>query len=104
MEIAKFAPVVVTAAEEGDPAAEAIMDYAAKELALAAQVVVRALEMEDLAFSVVLTGGIFAGSRLLRERISDRIGQFAPRAQPMLPKAEPVIGAALIALSHADEI
>lgn len=103
-EIAALAPVVVRAAEQGDSTAHAIMEYAAEELALAAEIAVGELGMADLAFSVVLTGGIFAGSALLRERISDVIGEFAPRAEPTLPKAEPVIGAALIALDRASEL
>ncbi len=96
--IASLAPVVLLAAEEGDELAGAIVDRAADELGLAAQVAVHSLGMESMSFSVVMSGGVFRGSPRLRRGLAERIAAFAPRAEPILPRAEPVIGAALMAL------
>jgi N-acetylglucosamine kinase-like BadF-type ATPase len=97
-EIASLAPVVLLAAEEGDELAGAIVDHAAGELALATRVAVRSLGMESMTFSVVMSGGIFRGSPRLRGGLAEQIAAFAPHAEAILPKAEPVIGAALMAL------
>lgn len=97
-EIASLAPAVLLAAEQGDELAGEIVDRAARELALAARVTVQSLGMASMSFSVVMSGGIFRGSPRLRQGLTARVDEFAPRAETMLPKAEPVTGAALMAL------
>lgn len=97
-DIASLAPVVITAAENGDEVAIKIVSSAAQELALAGKVVIRKLGMNNDAFDVVLSGGIFTGSQLMIGEISKTIRSFAPAASVLLPLNEPVIGAGMIAL------
>ena len=97
-EIASLAPVVITAAENGDEVAIRIVSSAAQELALAGKVVILKLGLENDAFDVVLSGGIFTGSQLMIDEIGKTIHSFAPAALVLLPINEPVIGAGMIAL------
>jgi N-acetylglucosamine kinase-like BadF-type ATPase len=96
--IASLAPAVLSAAEEGDPAAAQIVDQGADELALAAETVVDALGLMDQVFDVVLSGGIFQGSPRMVARLRGEIARFAPGATVSLPRREPAWGSAWIAL------
>jgi len=97
-EVAALAPVILKAAEEGDEQAALIVNEAGMELALAARVVIEALGMANDAFEVVLSGGIFKGSPRMVEIIQQELRGANPRAEVILPRREPVIGAGLIAL------
>ncbi|HEY42672.1 MAG TPA: ATPase [Anaerolineae bacterium] len=97
-EVATLAPVVLKAAEEGDEQAMQIVEDAGMELALAARVVIEALEMVNEAFEVVLSGGVFKGSPRMVEIIQKELRAVNPRAEVILPRQEPVRGAGLIAL------
>lgn len=97
-EVAALAPVVLKAAEEGDEQAALIVNEAGMELALAARVVIEALGMVNDAFEVVLSGGIFKGSPRIVEIIQHKLRDVSTRAEVILPRQEPVIGAGLIAL------
>jgi N-acetylglucosamine kinase-like BadF-type ATPase len=96
-EVAALAPAVLEAAEEGDEVAQGIVDTAAHELALAAIVVIRVLGMEQQAFEVVLSGGIFGGSPRMVGAARREVEAFAPKADTHLPRSEPVLGAAWMA-------
>ena len=100
-QVAALAPAVFAAANEGDAVASEIVKGAASELALAARAVVANLGMEELAFDLVLSGGIFRGSPRLVELMGREVKAFAPRAAVSLPQHEPAYGAALIALQLA---
>jgi N-acetylglucosamine kinase len=100
-EVAALAPVVLNAAEEGDEEAAVIVNEAGMELALAARVVIERLGMENDTFEVVLSGGVFKGSPRMVQIIRQELRQVAPRAEVILPRREPVIGAGLIALEKA---
>jgi len=100
-EVAALAPVVLEAAEEGDQVAQGIVDAAAHELALAAVVVIRGLEMQGQVFEVVLSGGIFHGSARMVEAVRREVAAFASEADVHLPRNEPVLGAAWMALQAA---
>ena len=97
-EIAALAPHVLATAEEGDQVAQNIIENAAQELALAARVVIESLNMQSDTFSVVLSGGIFSGSKQMVEATRREIGSFADSTTVILPRHEPVIGAGMIAL------
>lgn len=97
-QIAALAPHVLAAAEDGDLVSQQIVDNAARELALAAQVVIQSLDMTDDSFKVVLSGGIFSGSERMVEATRLNIASFATNATVILPRHEPVIGAGMIAL------
>jgi N-acetylglucosamine kinase len=100
-EVAALAPVVLNAAKEGDEQAAVIVNEAGMELALAARVVIERLGMENDTFEVVLSGGVFKGSPRMVQIIRQELRQVAPRAEVILPRREPVIGAGLIALEKA---
>jgi N-acetylglucosamine kinase len=97
---ALMAPVVMEAAEAGDAVAGRIVANAASELALAAQVVILELGLQDESFPVVLSGGIFTSSPQIFEQVKQAIIDLAPGAQVLLPAHEPAFGAALMALDR----
>jgi N-acetylglucosamine kinase-like BadF-type ATPase len=95
-------PVVVSAAEAGDPEALAIMRHQGSEVTRLAVAALRQLEMEDSAVQVVLGGSVLASSRsILLDFIADSIRAEAPKAETSLCTTRPVIGAALAGLSMA---
>jgi len=100
-QVASLAPAVLAAAEEGDEVAGEIVRTAGRELALAAISVIRALGMEQQNFEVVLSGGIFAGSPRMVEAVRRQVQAFAAGADSHLPRNEPALGAAWMALERA---
>jgi N-acetylglucosamine kinase len=100
-QVASLAPVVLAAAEAGDPAAVEILDAAALDLAQTARAVISQLELENQAFPLVLSGGLFTGQNRMFDLVRVAILDFAPRASVSLPKHEPAYGAALLALEQA---
>ncbi len=100
-QVAALAPVVLDAAAGGDAVARGIVASAGHELSRAAVAVVRGLGLDDEHFEVVLSGGIFAGSTELVDAVREEVTAFAPGADVHLPKNEPVLGAAWLALEDA---
>jgi len=100
-QIAALAPVVLTAADEGDAVARGIVAAAGHELSRAAVAVIRALGKDETHLEVVLSGGVFGGSPSLVEAVRGEITAFAPAADVHLPLHEPVVGAAWLALEAA---
>lgn len=91
MQIALLAPVALTLAEAGDPAASSIVDAGAEELALH----IRTLERQlGAALSWSFAGGLFA-SPALRRAVTSHVGR-----APTLPRLPPVGGALLAATQH----
>jgi N-acetylglucosamine kinase len=101
-QVAALAPVVLDAAAAGDAVARGLVAAAGHELSRAAVAVVRGLGRDEGArFEVVLSGGVFGGSAELVEAVREEINAFAPGADVHLPKKEPVVGAAWLALEVA---
>jgi N-acetylglucosamine kinase-like BadF-type ATPase len=97
-----FAPVVASAAQQGDAVAAGVFRAAGESLGHAAIHVIRRLGMERSAFHVVLAGGLWrAGTPELQVALERTVGEVAPGAEPVLLDAPPVIGAALLALELA---
>ncbi|OEO32385.1 hypothetical protein VW23_011730 [Devosia insulae DS-56] len=94
MQIATLAPLALALAEAGDPAAGAIVDAAAAELALHIKTLERRLGAPTLAWS--FAGGLFA-SPALRRAVTERVGR-----SPSPPRLPPVGGALLAAAQHLD--
>jgi N-acetylmuramic acid 6-phosphate etherase len=69
--IASVAPAVIGAAERGDPTALPIIERAAEELARLVRIVA---PHSDGPVPVVLCGGVLAGSRLMRDLVTSRLG------------------------------
>lgn len=100
-QVAALAPAVLAAADEGDAAALEIVKGAASELAAAARAVITNLKLEEQAFDVALSGGIFKGNPTLARRVEQEVKAVAPGASILLPQHEPAYGAALVALQLA---
>ena len=75
MQIAQLAPLVVHAAQSGDPVARHIVRHAAEELALAVNVVAEKLDCAADSLPLALGGGLLLGEPYLRLRVLRRIRQ-----------------------------
>lgn len=95
---ADAAPIVFRVAGQGDAVARGLIHWAGCELGEMACAVVRQLEFEDLAFDVVLTGGMFKGGALLTEPLQTTVHKLAPKARLVRLSVPPVIGAAMIGM------
>jgi len=99
---ASWAPTVFQAAEAGDETALAAIAWSARELGESACGVIRQLEMQDLAFDVVMAGSLFDGGDLYVNPLQVTILKVAPRAQFVRLTVPPVAGAVVLAARTAD--
>jgi N-acetylglucosamine kinase-like BadF-type ATPase len=90
-QIAALAPVAFELAGHGDPAAQAIVDAAADELAWHVRTMERQLGAPTMAWSYA--GGLFQ-SAVLREAVTERV------ARPPRPPLLPPVGGALLAAAQ----
>jgi N-acetylglucosamine kinase-like BadF-type ATPase len=103
-DVAAFAPGVGRASEEEDAVAQAILDRAGDELAMAAHSVASRLGFLEPAggpFPVVTAGGLWEGLPRLRSRFGAVLRNVAPAAQVLAPRETPVAGAVRLALQAA---
>jgi N-acetylglucosamine kinase-like BadF-type ATPase len=99
--LVELPPVVFAAAQGGDAVARSIVDRQADEIATMATAAIKKLRMRELDVHVVLGGGIFRNEfAAFFERIDEGIRRVAPRAEIVVLKAPPVVGAALIGLDR----
>src|SRR5437763_1156626 len=99
-----FAPFVIEAAKQGDQASCRILDDAGERIGENAVHVIRTLGMEDLAFDLVLAGGMFrGGSHLFVEAVDHVVRLAAPNATFVALDAPPVVGAVLLAMDGIGE-
>ena len=96
-EIAALAPIVLTAAEEGNLAALLAVNQGSEWLATAVETVARKLHHTE-PFQLVMGGGILGKSKFYREVVIQAIQTRLPHAQPILPRADAAVGAGLMAL------
>jgi N-acetylglucosamine kinase-like BadF-type ATPase len=101
-EPAALAGLVLDAAEEGDPAAFAIVHEQGLSLGRTALAAARKVGIDGLQFPVALCGGVLRhrGS-VLEEALLSGIRSGAPRAWPVRPPLEPAAGALLLAFDRA---
>jgi N-acetylglucosamine kinase-like BadF-type ATPase len=100
-DIAAFGAPVVRAAERGDPVAHAIFDRAVDALGeMARAVIVRAGWVQS-EFPLVLAGGVFNGSTLMRRSVESVVQGIAQGARATHARFTPVVGAALEVLSDS---
>ncbi len=96
-----LAPVLLRAADEGDPVARSMVDRQADEISVMAITAMRRLGLTGLATPVILGGGVItARNPLLMAGITRQLAEAAPRAQVRVIEVPPVVGAALLGLDH----
>jgi N-acetylglucosamine kinase-like BadF-type ATPase len=95
-------PLLFEAAYEGDElAARIIYDFGKGNAGLVTHAI-KKLDMTNLEFDVIVSGGIFKGKgSLLMDVLNTYIHMVAPRARLVNARYEPVVGAALLALEKA---
>jgi len=93
--VAGLAPLVGTAADDGDPVALQLVAAAARELAAAAESVIRRLGLNTS--PMLLTGGVLSGFHRLRHEVMTEIRKRLPGIEPTPLQAEPAIGAVRLA-------
>ncbi len=102
--IASLAPLVSRLAEAGDGVAIEILKDAGEELALAANAVMKALDMAEEELQVATSGSVFKAGELLLTPFRESVRSIAPRAKIIPPRFEPVMGAVFLALQKAGVI
>jgi N-acetylglucosamine kinase-like BadF-type ATPase len=103
--LAGFGKDVVDAAIHEDPVAQQIINEAGTELALAANTVIRNLQMERERFQVAHVGGVFAASGdLILDTLRTEVHKVAPRAYFQPPHFSPAVAAARMAREHINNI
>jgi glucosamine kinase len=94
-ELAGLAPHVLDVAAEGDPLAQGIADYAARELSQLGICLLPLLDAEP-PIGVALTGGLLAEDRPLRRSVLARLGE-QPELHPIEIPVDAVVGALRLA-------
>ena len=94
-EMASLAPHVLEVAAAGDPLAQGIVDYAARELSQLA-ICLRPLLDVEAPIGVALTGGLLARDRPLRRMVLDRLAE-EPGLAPVDAPVDAVVGALRLA-------
>jgi N-acetylglucosamine kinase-like BadF-type ATPase len=96
-----LAPVLLRAADEGDPVAQAVVGRLADEISVMAITAMRRLGLTALATPVVLGGGVItARNPLLMSGITRQLAEAAPAAEVRVIDVPPVAGAALLGLDQ----
>ncbi len=98
---AEAARLVVAVALEGDAVAQGIIRWSGRELGSLAVGVIRQLDLQPLAFDVVLMGSVFNVGPLLIEPLQETIRAEAPGAELVRLTASPVVGAVLLGMEAA---
>lgn len=94
---AELFPVVLEAAENGDPLASEILNAAGTELARIAQIVLRRLWIGRSAVELAVTGGVFANSDRVRRVFGNIIHVDRPEVRVSLHDRRPFEGALYLA-------
>lgn len=90
-EVARLAPLVMEAADQGDTVAGQVIEHAAHELVSMANAVIRQIDISTP--KIAFSGGILS----VHNRLSSRVCELLHLRDIPQPKYPPVIGAALLA-------
>ncbi|MBH5334875.1 ATPase [Streptomyces pactum] len=97
----ELVPVLFAVAAEGDPVARAVVARQAEEVVVMATAALTRLSLLDERTPVVLGGGVLAARHpLLDEEVHRLLARRAPKAEPRVVTAPPVLGAALLGLDR----
>lgn len=97
-QIAALAPLLIDAAQEGDPVARDILERAIAELTASVAAVVEKLCLYPDTYPLVLAGGLFEHG-LFHRLLTEQVGHELPHLKPVKPEHPPAYGAALLALA-----
>ncbi len=97
-EIAALTPLVLAEAGAGDLVARDVVTRGADVLARAVDAVARRLGICEQPFPLVLAGGLLTKNDFYRQVVTQAVSTRNPHAQPLLPRADAAVGAALLAL------
>jgi N-acetylglucosamine kinase-like BadF-type ATPase len=98
-----LAPMLLRAADEGDPVARTVVNRLADEISVMAITAMRRLGLTALATPVVLGGGVItARNPVLMDSILRQLAEAAPAAAVRVIDVPPVAGAALLGLDHVN--
>lgn len=101
--IARLAPLVVAAAEEGSEAAASIVEHASDELALAVLAVLRRLDLASgSAFPLAISGGFLLANPIVADGMIRRLEAEGVRPSRITPVPDPVFGAMTLARRALD--
>ena len=96
-----LAPLVFQVAREGDKVAQEVIEWAGRELASLSNGVIRQLNLETIAFDVILVGSTFKGGSMLIDPMRAAVLEFAPQARLVRLSVPPVAGAVLLGMERA---
>ena len=92
-------PLAFEAAYNGDQVAQDLLVRVGIEVGITATSIIRRLGLETTDVEVVLAGSVFKGrGPLLMDTVTQVVHRAVPRARPVIPEFEPVVGAVLLAL------
>jgi glucosamine kinase len=103
MDLATLAPVVLAAAERGDPDATAAVTAAGEELAALVAVVARELWTDEDSVHACVVGGMLSNSLLLRESFEKSLRLCRPNVFLDDRQVDPIQGAIQLARLHRPE-
>jgi N-acetylglucosamine kinase-like BadF-type ATPase len=96
-----LAPILLRAADAGDPVARTVVQRLADEISVMAITAMRRLGLAGLATPIVLGGGVItARNPLLMNNVLRQLIEAAPDAKVSIIDVPPVAGAALLGLDH----
>ncbi|MEU1662675.1 BadF/BadG/BcrA/BcrD ATPase family protein [Streptomyces sparsogenes] len=97
----ELTPVLFAVADAGDEIARAVVARQAEEVVTMATVALTRLDLLGEPTPVVLGGGVLAARQpLLDGRVRELLAERAPKADPRVVTAPPVLGAALLGLDR----
>jgi len=100
-ELIGVAPLLLQAADQGDPVARQVVSRLADEISVMAITAMQRLDLTGQATPIILGGGVItARNPLLMDSITRQLAEAAPRAQVRVIDVPPVVGAALLGLDH----
>ncbi|MDI6591634.1 MAG: BadF/BadG/BcrA/BcrD ATPase family protein [Patescibacteria group bacterium] len=97
--ISSLSILVAEAEKKRDKVAKNILIEAGRELALSANTAIKKLNFQKIRFPLILIGSTFK-SKILLETVKKEVKKFAPKAEFIRPKTEPVIGAVKLAIEQ----
>jgi N-acetylglucosamine kinase-like BadF-type ATPase len=103
LSLSRVTPLLLDAAEAGDPVSRHIVVSHGEGLGLVAAVAARKVGISGQAIKIALTSGVFRhASKLLPDAVLDALRRSEPLIEPVAPVGEPVMGSVLDALRRID--